>query len=336
MPGSESLAQTAGLNDPSAASPASSVEELWLRATNWLKLHPAESWTAETIQPIAAREGIDFATAVLYETLRRSPKHGPLIQEMETNPRASSNGRFDATIAIVPGAFYRERPETGADGRIVAEEAIRLGCRAVQVPLKSFGSLTENAAILLDWLSRRTEKMLILVSLSKSGAEVRLALDHPDSAMRFQNVAVWVNLSGLVTGTPLARWLLQRAWRCLAVRLWFWWRGHAFEAIRQIERRPGGLLDGPGCLPPHMQAIHVVGFPLLRHLSCPWAVRGHGRIGGLGPNDGGGLLLGDLDRFPGLVYPVWGADHYLRPEGRQTRDIVARLLAYLAEKSMLR
>ena len=80
-------------------------------------------------------------------------------------------------------------------------------------------------------------------------------------------------------------------------------------------------------VPDWLTVIHVAGFPLERHLSGRLARRGFRRLAPLGPNDGAGIVLADLCRLPGLIYPVWGADHYLRPEW-DIAGLFARLVAY--------
>jgi hypothetical protein len=84
-----------------------------------------------------------------------------------------------------------------------------------------------------------------------------------------------------------------------------------------------------------LTAIHVVGFPLREHLSSAWAQRGHARLAVLGPNDGGGILLADAIAREGLVYPVWGADHYLRPAW-DIRRLICRLVRYVEEEALCR
>jgi hypothetical protein len=97
-------------------------------------------------------------------------------------------------------------------------------------------------------------------------------------------------------------------------------------------RRGGALLDPPLKLPPGLTAVHVVGFPLRRHLSCRWARRGYRRLEPLGPSDGGGILLADAASRPGVVYPVWGADHYLRL-GSRLRPLLGQLLRYVEQEA---
>jgi hypothetical protein len=69
----------------------------------------------------------------------------------------------------------------------------------------------------------------------------------------------------------------------------------------------------------------VIGFPLRHHLTRR-SRRGCRRLARLGLSDGGGILLGEVTRLPGLLYPVWGADHYLDPPW-DIRPLVENLLA---------
>ena len=65
----------------------------------------------------------------------------------------------------------------------------------------------------------------------------------------------------------------------------------------------------------------------------PIVRRGYRRLSPLGPNDGT-VLLEDVFALPGRVYPVWGADHYLRPAGRDMSQLVAGILGYLSERGV--
>jgi hypothetical protein len=299
----------------------------WPACLRWCDL------TAAWVQQLSEREGIDFATALLYDRLLRSAEHGTFIERMETlTEKLTTLRRLDATLVIVPGGFYVEFPHTGADGRVLREAAAQFGCTAELVPLASFGSLTENVRILCDWLTSRPAGNVILVSLSKGGSEVKLALARPDAQEIFRNVVCWVNLGGLLRGTPLVEWLFARRLRRWWVRLLFWLRGYNFAAVPGLARGHGTLLDFDLRLPQHMQAIHIVGFPLTRHLSNRLARRCHRRVKYLGPNDGGGIILTDVLGLPGHIYPVWGADHYMRPSGRDLGELARSIFLYLHEE----
>jgi hypothetical protein len=284
------------------------------------------------LQRIAAAEGIDFATALVFDRIVRSPRHGPFIKALESPPTATSSPRVAPTLVIVPGGFYKELRGSGADGRVLRETAGRLGLRTELVPLKSFGSLMENARILSDWLAARPEEPLILASLSKAGAEVKIALAQPHAAEIFHNVHWWLNFSGVIDGTPLADWLLARRLRTLGCRLLCWLRGYDFGAIRELAGGPGSPLHAELRLPTGLRAIHVVGFPLAHHVTPGPIRRGFNRLRHLGPTDGAGILLARAGCWPGLLYPVWGADHYLRPRGQDGHDLADRLLQYVMQQ----
>ena len=57
--------------------------------------------------------------------------------------------------------------------------------------------------------------------------------------------------------------------------------------------------------------MHIVGFPLQRHLTNRRARLWHRRFRRQEPNDSVVMLTGFLD-VPGIVISVWGHDHYLR------------------------
>ena len=318
------------------------MKDLFLTTDERALLDKAASWpgcawaelSPEIVQQHARREGTDFATALMYERLCSSSEHGPFIRAVDATPDTTEARALlrDVTVAVVPGAFYLEHPETGADGRFVLDEAARLGCRTACVPLLSFGPLHENARRLLDWLDRQPPQPIVLVSLSKAGAEVRLALADPSAGDRFRHVVTWINLSGLVCGTAMVNWLFKQRLRALAVRLLFWWNGYSYTALHEMERRPE-TLDAGFHVPEELPAVHLYGFPLVKHLSRPIARRGHSRLTPLGPNDGGANLLADLVGLPGVIYPVWGADHYLQPAW-DMNGLVRRLLLYVAEQRL--
>jgi hypothetical protein len=245
----------------------------------------------------------------LYENVR-----SPLAAAIEAAPPIE---RLDATVVIVPGAFYRTHRHTGADGRVIRAEAERLGAQTDIIPLPNLGSIKHNARQICDWLSQRDDERIILVSLSKGSADVRAALAEPAA---FARVVAWVNVSGALDGSPLVDWLFAGTLRSYWTRTLLWIRGHDIEAIRELGHRPARFR-----LPPHIQAVHVAGFPEREHLTTVTARRWHKRIAHLGPNDGCGLLLADTLHWPGIVYPVWGADHYLC----ERRDLIRQIFSYL-------
>jgi hypothetical protein len=165
--------------------------------------------------------------------------------------------------------------------------------------------------------------------LSKGGADVKAALAAPGAERAFKNVAAWISLCGILDGTPMADWLLSRAPGAVLMRLYSRLRGQNRAFLHDLRYGAGRPLDFALRLPPHLQLISIVGFPLREHLHRAVARRCHRRLTALGPNDGA-LVLADVCALPGLVYPLWGADHYLQPK-TDVRELVAAILQYLDE-----
>ena len=185
------------------------------------------------------------------------------------------------------------------------------------MPVDSFGPLVANARMLLDWLGRHRDREIGLVTLSKGGLDLKTAITISQSQgsfdFHFGHVRAWVSVGGPLQGTPLVHWLQARPLRSAGLRVLLRLRGHRFNVINELSRQPGERQWAQPQVPPSIRLIHVLSFPLRRHLTHPWAPRGYDRLADLGPNDGAGILLGDLTHWPGVVYPVWGADHYLQP-----------------------
>lgn len=98
------------------------------------------------------------------------------------------------------------------------------------------------------------------------------------------------------------------------------------EVAQEMGRRKGSLLDFDLQFPYWMRVVHIIGFPLQHHLSGGLARKGYERSRHLGPNDSGGVVLADACRWRGDLYPVWGADHYLRPRFCDLNAIVTKAL----------
>jgi hypothetical protein len=300
---------------------------LFQRVAAWARFTELAELDEPALRDVTASEGIDFATTLLYHRILFSQRHGPFIRRIKAMQSASRQ-MTDLSIAVAPGAFYREHPQTGADGKRVRAAADALGCRTYLIPTASVGSAAANGRVICDWLLRCSDERIVVCSLSKGGADVKMAFGEPDAADAFRNVVAWLNVGGIMRGSPMATWLLQRPWLALVYRWLFRFRGRDFNFVRELDRGGGGPLDCSFAPPRHMRVIHVIGFPLVRHIQNPRTRRWHRRLSSFGPNDGA-TLLSDTCNLPGLILPVWGADHYFDAEWNQ-EAIVAALLQHVS------
>ena len=324
-------AQECGLNSGIALATNQTFDEkedaLIARAASHPEFQSLSELTAARLREISEREGVDFATALLYDRVKKSPQHSAFIGLINEQVPSRKNSVEDMVVAVVPAAFYKENPDSGADGKLILEEAARLGLRAKLIPLSSTGTLAENAKTLLDWLAGHHGEKIVLVSLCKGGADVKFALGLPKAQEQFRDVFAWINICGTLNSSPVAEWLLATKPRFFLAWLYCKCRGHNITFLRELAPSLHSPLSAPLKLPASIRLISIVGFPLRRHLTNRFMRLCYQRVSRHGPTDGG-VLLADACGLLGVIYPLWGADHYLRPESR-ARKIIAAVLANL-------
>jgi hypothetical protein len=305
------------INTPKPFIPAVNLSDeeraLLARAASWTgPERTLEELTPERLAGLTRNEGLDFATALLYDRILRVPAN---MEFLESARRGGPSLRLGVDlIAVAPGAFHRESGETGAGGMRMLEIAKNLGCEGAVIPTPEFSTLDESAALVLDWIEAHRDRRIGLISLSKGSADVKRALSKPGADRAFAAVYAWISLSGMANGTPAIGWLRRHPLHLRGVRLWLRWKGHRAGALDDMDHCTGGGAPAAWpAMPPHLRVYHASGFPLKRHLMSDFARRAHAGLAELGPTDGGGVFLGDFVGAPGIVCPIWGADHYLRP-----------------------
>ncbi|MDG2222643.1 MAG: hypothetical protein P8L85_14790, partial [Rubripirellula sp.] len=151
------------------------------------------------------------------------------------------------------------------------------------------------------------------------------AMQLEPSCEQFSNVIGWVNVCGVLRGSPIVDRVSRQRIRMLGIRLFFALRRWTMASVLDL-RHDGGMLEAGFNPPGHMNIVHAVGFPAEEDFTLAKLRRFHHQIGELGPNDGV-ILLHDALRAAGVVYPVLGADHYMRPRFR-VQPLCRGLLRY--------
>jgi hypothetical protein len=286
-----------------------------------------EQCTREVLADVAVRHGVDFATALFYDRIRRAPHNRELVEAIEGPARA--NGRTTTVrgrVLIAPALFYRERPDIGGDGAVIQAAARAAGLDVEVLPVDSAGTAHANGRRLRELLAERCTDHTVLVSLSKGAADVRVALESmpPPPGLR-----AWVIVSGLLHGTPAIDHLMRRWWRRWGLRL-LMARYHApVELVHEFSAAGPSPLNVRACAPPGLLVINLFGCPQSAHLGTRFGRRRHRELAHLGPNDGL-TLLRDAIVEPGLAYPLWGADHYFRTA--DVPRVLERLMAFLVDR----
>jgi hypothetical protein len=270
--------------------------------------------------PVAAA---DEHTRILYQRLLSEPRNAQLRRALEDSPPATSLAGI--RLVLVPGLFYRDLPHTGADGAFLKEVAHMLGLSFDTIPVDGSQGLDASADLINTWLAQcADDRRIVLFSLSMGSNEVRHALTRPGAAA-FGRVISWVSISGLPFGSPAVDMTLANPLRRWVVKPWCRFKGWSYDNLRDtLRHRPGA----PFTLPYHLTFVQVAAFPQRRHLNDRRSRRLHRWLASLGPNDGFALLE-ELAALPGLIYPVWGVDHYLNG-ATDMRDRLAALIRFCA------
>ncbi len=219
-------------------------------------------------------------------------------------------GAFPWTVLFVPGWLYRSEPDNGADfahqRRLLSQ--IGIANRLIETP--ESGAVEDNAAVIAAAVRAAAPEDgdLILVSTSKAGAEVALALSRvlaPEDARR---VVGWVNAGGALRGTPL----VDRALRPPAswfTNLVLWITGWDPAGLTSMTTaRSRARLEGAR-LPDWITVVNLVAVPVSGTVTS----RLYGSYQVLleyGPNDGL-VMLADTVWSGGVNVVALGADHLL-------------------------
>ena len=78
------------------------------RAREWRPHIKLSDLNVDRLREITASEGVELATAALYDRIRRSDCHGPFIEKIEEQDVLASTIHTENTlIGVIPGAFWR-------------------------------------------------------------------------------------------------------------------------------------------------------------------------------------------------------------------------------------
>ena len=280
-------------------------------------------------QDAASVEELDLATERLADRIVASSPSREFVAAVDAVEVPAALPRIDALLLVAPAAFYREKPSYGGDGRLIREVAARFGMRSELLPVASTGTARENGRRIAERLAVcRDDEPVVIVSLSKGAADLRVALER--LGRRPPGVRVWLQICGLPRGSAYADIALENRLMRAAMRLVLARHGAGLEVVEEL-RASRGPLATPFEAPAGLLVVNLLGFPRQRDMR--WAARRRSRaMAANGPNDGA-TLLRDAIVEPGVVYPVRGADHYFRVDGAE--ELLTRLFCHLAASGRL-
>ena len=257
---------------------------------------------------------LDFAALYLADRITRKPVNrrfwNAFDQARAAVRKTFPKGRVrlpaaaaDYEVLFVPGYLYQRVPETGTDFAVPRRALERVGVAYYFVETDEDGAVEANADLVAAAVRGRARsgRRLILISASKSGPEVALALTKLQAA-ETGHVAAWINAVGSLQGTPLADEKLLPEVEELVGKVDV--AGMESLTTERSRRRFNALR-----IPEHVLVVNYFGIPLTGSISS-LAGLGFFHLQKYGPNDGITLLPDSI--LPGSVTLVeLGRDHFL-------------------------
>jgi hypothetical protein len=272
----------------------------------------------ETLARVAREYSTDVAALLFLETVSARPATNSFRaryeQELECVrhlgvERARPEIPDDLLVLLVPGWFYlTHADQTNANFAIQRRLFEEWDIPHHLVPVEENGNIDVNAEIVAEAIRAvSNEHRILIVSASKSGAEVAVALGSKLAPEETDRVVAWLSAVGAVRGSPLADRMLaiDRAWytRWRLSRSGFDLGG--VQSMRASVARPA--FDSLR-IPPHVAVLSVIAVPLSGNIS-ERASFGYRQLRELGPNDGL-TLLADQMMHGAVPLLLPGTDHY--------------------------
>jgi hypothetical protein len=267
---------------------------------------------------------VDFAALYLADRIARAPANrrfrAAFDEALSSSRKALAERRAQLPAAaaqyeviFVPGYLYKRHRLTGADFAAPRAALARVGFARHFVDTDEEGAIESNAELVAAIVAARaqTGRRLILVSASKSGPEVALALTNLGSAPT-RHVAAWINIVGTLQGSPLADENLAQELQEVI--------GHVKVAgVESLMVERSRQRFGSFRLPEHVIVVNYIGIPLSGSISS-LARSGYLDLRKYGPNDGLSLLS-DLIVPGGVTLTELGRDHFLLDDDIDVRTV---------------
>lgn len=292
----------------------------------------------EELKAVAAAFSVDFAALFFADRLLNDECNRALNQRfaryLESGAWVDPAVSASYQILFVPGWDYVSNGRlTGSDFAKPRELATRAGFANELVALPPTGSVEADASVLAAEIARhsRTGKKILIAGTSAAGPAIHLALGELLDERDLRSVKAWLNLGGILHGTPLVDFFEAQPQRVL-LDFYAWVKGWDREAIPSMATAPSRKRFSRLQLHPGIVVINYVGVPLSGQLSR-FSGAGYRMLRPDGPNDGVALLA-DAIAPDSLTLVALGSDHYFAEDPLMNRKTVAmmRLVLDYADK----
>ena len=288
----------------------------------------------ETLSEITQKYSMDVATLFFVEKIFEQEKNRQLQDYYLTAIESFSNGQTEGSlsflqnhfIVFIPGFRYKHI-HNGAnfiDQRLMLDSA---GISYEMIDIEEAGLVEDNTKIIVNRLQElnKLHHNIIVISVSKGGLETAIAFEMLATSQNYHSVKAWINVGGILKGTPVAdRWArpFMRFW--LANGLF--WKGIKVNLkglLNDMSYKLGKEKYKSIKIPPTINTINLIAVPLLQQQKKSIFSS---------PNDGFSPLA-DAITEDGLVVVEMGVNHFFKGVDLNSRMMV--LLQYIVENQTL-
>lgn len=286
----------------------------------------------DDLKEISQAFSVDFAALFLADRLLADECNKALNRSFADyikNGRAIDANIVSAyTVLFVPGWNYvKNGHENGADFARPRQLASALGLQNHLVDLIPTGSVEQNADVLAAEIARYSQagKQLILSGASSAGPAIHLALSDLLSEKELSSVKVWLNLGGILRGSPLVDYVEAKPG---LLNLVTWFKGWDRDAVLSMGADRGKKRFARLQLDPDILVINYLGIPMSGQLS-QYSKDMYPLLKSEGPNDGL-TLLADVIAPDSLTVVALGSDHFFAEDPNIDVKTVALMKLILA------
>lgn len=285
------------------------------------------------LKKLAARTSMDFSALVFARALTTDTRSRTVQAAFDRFLQEGTDRSADAlrrprafpyTILFAPSWLHKSHPDNGSDFARQRHLLDQLGVRHHMAESRESDSVEDNAAVIVRTIRAIgcDNGPVVLVSASKSGAEVAMALGGLTSEDA-TCVGAWINLAGALGGTPLADAALRVPVKWMARGI-FWLSGWNWDTLESLETKRSRHRLATLRMPDTITVLNVVAVPVSGSVGS-LVYPSYQMLASHGPNDGVVLLTDTV--WPGGVNIVaLGADH-LFARWRDDAYILAMLRA---------
>ena len=296
----------------------------------------------EELEHLVEQGSIDFASVVYARALLNQLNNRDWQENSHQLSARLNSGEIKAELRkvfekhhalLIPGWHWQTRTDTGADLAFQRKVLASYGLQSTLIETDEHGSVEKNGKLIADAIknAKSLNKSVVLISVSKGGADTSYALGAELDKQDMHHVKGWLNIGGIIAGSTLVDNEMAQP------EPWLESIGFSpqtpVSAMVSLETKTSASRLSKLRFPEQVVIVNYVALPFVSNLSRN-AKYSFNSLAKYGPNDGAALTYQMLVPEKPTVLEV-GLDHYMRSLRAMYRVLaLLSLIAECEEKSL--